>query len=223
MAVFRINKTKNYTVMSNYHLRDNNLSLKTKGMLSLMLSLPDNWIYSINGLIAVCKEGKKAIQTSIKELEDNNYLVRKKIQDDKGRINYRYDIFETPQHRFGCTDKECTEKELLINTNIENTDNKDKIDKENIKHNKLTLELVTNNFISINDIDIFYYDELFNSLLEEYSYKDIILVLHYILKHIKDNNYKDEYGNNITNKYRYLKEALYSNLEKITKEINLGY
>lgn len=223
MAVFRINKIKNYTVMSNYHLRDNNLSLKTKGMLSLMLSLPDNWIYSINGLIAVCKEGKKAIQSSIKELEDNNYLVRKKIQDDKGRINYRYDIFETPQYHFGCTDKECTEKELLINTNIDNTDNKDKIDKENIKHNKLTLELVSNNFISINDIDIFYYDELFNSLLEEYSYKDIILVLHYILKHIKDNNYKDEYGNNITNKYRYLKEALYSNLEKITKEINLGY
>ena len=94
-----------------------------------MLFLPDNWIYSINGLIAVCKEGKKAIQSSIKELEDNNYLVRKKIQDDKGRINYRYDIFETPQHHFGCTDIGCTKKELLINTNIENTDNKDKIDK----------------------------------------------------------------------------------------------
>ena len=223
MAVFRINKTKNYTVMSNYHLRDNNLSLKTKGMLSLMLSLPDNWIYSINGLIAVCKEGKKAIQSSIKELEDNNYLVRKKIQDDKGRINYRYDIFETPQHHFGCTDKGCTEKELLINTNIENTDNKDKIDKENIKHNRLTLELVNNNFININDVDIFCYDDLFNNLLEEYSYKDIVLVLHYTLKHIKDNNYKDEYGKNISNKYGYLKEALYSNLEKITKEINLGY
>ena len=86
-----------------------------------MLFLPDNWIYSINGLIAVCKEGKKAIQSSIKELEDNNYLVRKKIQDDKGRINYRYDIFETPQHHFGCTDIGCTKKELLINTN-----NKDK-------------------------------------------------------------------------------------------------
>ena len=223
MAVFRINKIKNYTVMSNYHLRDNNLSLKTKGMLSLMLSLPDNWIYSINGLIAVCKEGKKAIQSSIKELEDNNYLVRKKIQDDKGRINYRYDIFETPQHHFGCTDIGCTKKELLINTNIENTDNKDKIDKENIKHNRLTLELVNNNFININDVDIFCYDDLFNNLLEEYSYKDIILVLHYILKHIKDNNYKDEYGKNISNIYGYLKEALYSNLEKITKEINLGY
>lgn len=223
MAVFRINKTKNYTVMSNYHLRDNNLSLKTKGMLSLMLSLSDNWIYSINGLIAVCKEGKKAIQTSIKELEDNNYLVRKKIQDDKGRINYRYDIFETPQHRFGCTDIGCTKKELLINTNIENNDSKDKIDKENIKHNRLTLELVNNNFININDVDIFCYDDLFNNLLEEYSYKDIILVLHYTLKHIKDNNYKDEYGKNTSNIYGYLKEALYSNLEKITKEINLVY
>ena len=223
MAVFRINKTKNYTVMSNYHLRNKNLSLKTKGMLSIMLSLPDNWIYSINGLIAVCKEGKKAIQSSIKKLEDNNYHVRKKIQDDKGRINYRHDIFEIPQYHFRCTDKGCTEKELLINTNIENTNKKDKIDKESIKHNKLTLELVNNNFINIDDIDIFFYDELFNNLLEEYSYKDIILVLHYTLKHIKDNNYKDEYGKNITNKYGYLKEALYSNLEKITKEINLGY
>lgn len=153
--------------MSNYHLRDKNLSLKTKGILSLMLSLPDNWIYSINGLIAVCKEGKKAIQSSIKELEDNNYLVRTRIRNDKGRINYRYDIFETPQHHFGCTEKGRTKKELLINTNIENTDNKDKIDKENIKHNKITLELVNNNFININDIDIFYYDDLFNNLLEE--------------------------------------------------------
>ena len=132
-----------------------------------MLSLPDNWIYSINGLIAVCKEGKKAIQSSIKELEDNNYLVRTRIRNDKGRINYRYDIFETPQHHFGCTEKGRTKKELLINTNIENTDNKDKIDKENIKHNKITLELVNNNFININDIDIFYYDDLFNNLLEE--------------------------------------------------------
>lgn len=92
-----------------------------------------------------------------------------------------------------------------------------------LRFKTIKAELINNEVVEIDDVDIFYYDDLFNNLLEEYSYKDIILVLHYTLKHIKDNNYKDEYGKNISNMYGYLKEALYSNLEKITKEINLGY
>ena len=69
MSVFKIEKTKNYTVMSNYHLRDKNLTYKAKGLLSFMLSLPEDWDYSINGLVKVSKEGKKAIRTMLEELE----------------------------------------------------------------------------------------------------------------------------------------------------------
>ena len=70
MAVFKIEKNKNYTIMSNHHLRDKELSYKAKGLLSFMLSLPEDWNYSINGLVKVSKEGKKAIRAMLEELED---------------------------------------------------------------------------------------------------------------------------------------------------------
>ena len=69
MAVFRIKKTKNYTVMSNHHLRNTNLSLKAKGLLSLMLSLPEEWDYTTKGLSVICKDGVDSITSAIKELE----------------------------------------------------------------------------------------------------------------------------------------------------------
>ena len=72
--VFKIEKNKNYTVMSNYHLRDKNLSLKAKGLLSFMLSLPEDWDYSINGLVSICKEEETAIKSALKELKINKYL-----------------------------------------------------------------------------------------------------------------------------------------------------
>ena len=69
MSVFRINKTKNYTVMSNYHLQDRNLSYKAKGLLSYMLSLPSDWDYSIKGLVALSKENITSIKSGLKELK----------------------------------------------------------------------------------------------------------------------------------------------------------
>ena len=92
MSVFRIEKNKNYTVMSNYHLRDKNLSYKAKGLLSFMLSLRDDWDYSIQGLVSVSKESTKAIRSTLEELEDNNYLIREKIQLKNGRFDYNYQI-----------------------------------------------------------------------------------------------------------------------------------
>lgn len=97
MGVFRVNKTKNYTVMSNHHLRDKGLSLKAKGLLSQMLSLPDDWDYSVEGLVAINKESKTAIQGALKELENGFYLKRTRVHDSMGRIDYVYDIYETPQ------------------------------------------------------------------------------------------------------------------------------
>lgn len=95
MAVFRINKNKNYTAISNYHLQDMNLSLKAKGLLSLMLSLPSNWDYSVRGLSEICKETKDTINGILNELEKNNYLVRNRIYKNGKIIEWEYNIYET--------------------------------------------------------------------------------------------------------------------------------
>ena len=78
MSVFKIEKNKNYTVMSNYHLRDKNLTYKAKGLLSFMLSLPEDWDYSINGLVSISKEEVKAIRNILQELQRYGYLVIEK-------------------------------------------------------------------------------------------------------------------------------------------------
>lgn len=100
MAVFRVHKTRDFTVMSNHHLRDKNLTLKAKGLLSVILSLPDDWKYSIAGLAAICKEGTSAVKSALQELTDAGYVTVTKLypnQTETGRIEYVYDIHETPQ------------------------------------------------------------------------------------------------------------------------------
>ena len=98
MAVFRVQKNQNYTVMSNFHLRDTSLSLKAVGLLSKMLSLKEDWDYNIRGLASICKEGVDAIGSALKELEKRGYLVRNQIRDSKGRIcDTEYMIYESPR------------------------------------------------------------------------------------------------------------------------------
>ncbi len=97
MAVFRVEKNHNYTVMSNYHLRDTALSLKAIGLLSKMLSLTEEWDYTTRGLASICKEGVDAIGAALKELETRGYLVRRQIRDKRGRIaDIEYTIYEFP-------------------------------------------------------------------------------------------------------------------------------
>ena len=98
MSVFRINKTANYTVMSNHHFKEKKMSLKAKGLLSLMLSLPDDWDYSISGLATLSKDGKDSIMSALAELEKFGYLTRKRLTDERGRFaGVEYNIFEIPQ------------------------------------------------------------------------------------------------------------------------------
>ena len=97
MAVFRIEKTRDYTVMSNHHLRNAGLSLKSKGLLSMMLSLPEDWNYTTRGLAKICKEGTDSIGSALKELEHAGYIVRNRLRDSKGKIvDVEYVIYETP-------------------------------------------------------------------------------------------------------------------------------
>ncbi len=96
MSLFTINKNKDFTVMSNYHLRDKNLSLKAKSLLSFMLSLPEDWDYTLKGLVAICKESKDAIRSTLSELKDNNYLKIEPSRSNNGTFEYNYIIYEKP-------------------------------------------------------------------------------------------------------------------------------
>ena len=100
MAVYRVERTRDYTVMSNFHLRDANLTLKAKGLLSMMLSLPDQWNYSTRGLASICKEGVDSIGRTVRELEAAGYIIRRQLRGEKGRIiDTEYVIYEQPQNR----------------------------------------------------------------------------------------------------------------------------
>ena len=143
MAVFRINKTRDYTVMSNHHLRNTALSLKAKGLLSLMLSLPDNWDYTTKGLASICKDGIDSICSAVKELEQHGYIVRERVRNDKGQLTtIEYTILEQPETALpeqekpkrenpvldnpvlGNPEQGCPEQEnpAQLNTNISNKD-----------------------------------------------------------------------------------------------------
>ena len=139
MSIIRVNKNKNYTTMSNYHLRDNRLSLKAKGLLSEMLSLPEEWDYSISGLVVINKENETSIKSTLDELKENGYLVINKLlpnETDTGRIKYIYDIYEEPKQEgekqgvenlgvvfLGVENLE-VENQGQINTNNKDTNNK---------------------------------------------------------------------------------------------------
>ena len=98
MAVFRIEKTRDYTVMSNHHLRNTDLSLKAKGLLSLMLSLPEDWDYTMKGLAHICKDGIDSISAGIRELEAHGYLIRERIRNENGQLgSIEYTILEQPK------------------------------------------------------------------------------------------------------------------------------
>ena len=131
MSVFRINKTANYTVMSNHHFKERKMSLKAKGLLSLMLSLPDDWDYSISGLATLSKDGKDSIMSALAELEKFSYLERKRLTNDKGQFaGVEYNIYEIPQPKkpstanpnsaSGNEEEANTEKQGQLNTNITN-------------------------------------------------------------------------------------------------------
>lgn len=167
MAIFRVNKTKDYTVMSNYHLEDKNLTLKAKGLLSQMLSLPETWNYTIPGLVAINKEKETSIKNALDELKENRYLVVTKLypnQTNSGRYEYIYDIYEYP--------KQEVEKQGLENLGVEN------LDIENIGLNKILNNKNTNNKI-LNNKEIYseVIDYLNTTTNKHYKYTDSTIKL----------------------------------------------
>lgn len=114
MSVIRVHKTANFTVMSNYHFKEKKMSLKSKGLLSLMLSLPEDWDYSVAGLATLSKDGKDSVMSALGELETFGYLTRTRLTNDKGQFaGIEYNIFEEPQK------KPVAEKPISANKNAE--------------------------------------------------------------------------------------------------------
>lgn len=119
MPVFHVAKSKDYTVMSNYHLRDKRLSLKAKGLLSQILSLPENWDYTLQGLAYINREQIDAIRQVVYELERAGYVVRTRERDDRGRLRgAEYTIYEQPQSP--ALEKPSSDYPMLENPTLEN-------------------------------------------------------------------------------------------------------
>lgn len=117
MEIVRVEKTRNYTVMSNYHFKEKDMSLKAKGLLSLMLSLPEDWNYSIEGLTKLCKDGKDSVMSAVKEIIGFGYLQRIQKTDDSGKYaGYDYVLYEKPNTEEPKTGKPNTENPQQLNT-----------------------------------------------------------------------------------------------------------
>lgn len=145
MAIIRVDKRSNYTVVDNTFIRDMNLSMKAKGLMLLMLSLPPEWDYSVAGLAAICKEGMTAIRGALKELEECGYLRRERRNSEKGYFVYEYILSEIPQPHNGNlhTVEEQAAEVHTENTHTENRTqlskdvlNKDLLNKDNLEREK---------------------------------------------------------------------------------------
>lgn len=130
-TVIRVEKNREYVVMNNKFLRNKEMSLKAKGLLALCLSLPETWDYSLNGLVAICKENITSIRSGLKELEEHGHLKRNKLKNDKGHFIYEYVIFEVPATENLYMDKQHIEKQAVENHSQLN------IEKESIKEESI--------------------------------------------------------------------------------------
>ena len=124
MAVYRVEKTRDYTVMANYHLRDERLTLKAKGLLSLLLSLPDDWKITVRGLAAIVADGVDSVQAAMKELQDTGYISGEQKRGSHGKLaGWEYTIREAPCTASPYTEKPYTENPAQSSTNISSINN----------------------------------------------------------------------------------------------------
>lgn len=223
---FEINRRNNYTIIDNSVLRNKEISLKSIGLLCKIYSLPPDWDFSFYGLVAICSESKAAVRTAINELKKHGYIDVVEHKNKRGQFAYKYYVFDTPQQYildkntprpdFPSTDLPMSENQPQLNTNKLNTKEYDKYDKSTYVNNSRFLnELIKSGYITIEDNDLKSYYDLFNNVKQDYSSEDIYTSIHYITSKIKLNKFRDEDGNEITNKFGYFNNALRSNLIKL--------
>ena len=145
MAIFRAIKNKNYTCMANYHLQDKNLSLKAKGMLSIMLSLPEDWDYSAKGLESLSTDGNTSVRNTLKELEDNHYLIRERVFENGKIVDWKYTVFESKEQYEDYINTE--ELQVVENTQLENV-------QQQTNNNKILKQLNTKKVNNKNNTNV---------------------------------------------------------------------
>ena len=216
MATYRVHKTRDYSVMSNHHFKEKEMSLKAKGLLSLMLSLPDTWDYSINGLVTLSKDGKDSVMSALKELEKFGYLERKRITNEKGHIKgYEYNIYECPKKiepksENPNTVKPDEEEMVQLSTNESSTyegSTYDKKDKRQ-KPNYLTKMLMEYGYLTEDEVFIDMYNYMLDDLEESYGLDVVRSCIWYLCKRTKDKEIK--------NKFAYCQTALEQGATKIS-------
>ncbi len=215
MSVIRINKTSNYTVISNYHFKEKEMSLKAKGLLSLMLSLPEDWNYTVDGLVSLCKENETAIISTLKELKEFRYLKVDKLmpnQTKSGKIEYVYNIFEQPclqdleNQDLENQDLEnlglenlCLENQDLENQGQLNTNNKINYNcnlytnnkKESITSNTKEKEKEKHRFGEYGRILLT--DNQYENLIKEYGKEKVDIQIQKLDEYIQSNDNKNKY------------------------------
>ena len=178
---FKVKKNTGYTIMSNHHLRNKNLSLKSKGLLSLILSLPDNWDYSLAGLTTLSKDGLDGVRAGLKELQNEGYLVIERLRDNKGRLGKTsYIVYEEPIQteksdidNFVSTEiQPISEKPILENPTLENPT----LEKP-ILENPTQINTNLNNYLSKEEIKDIYTNSKINfeffDTIQDYGFKNL--------------------------------------------------
>jgi superfamily I DNA/RNA helicase len=157
-TIIRVEKTREFVVMNNRFLRNKQMSLKAKGLLALCLSLPDDWDYSINGLVAITKESVTAVRNAMKELEELGYMKINKFQNEKGHFNYEYVIYETPHIENLHVDNADMENLVVENQVVEN------VIQQSIENKVLNNKVFNNNILYIDE----HANASINQLLKDY-------------------------------------------------------
>lgn len=214
MEKFKVNKTKGYTIMSNYHLKEKNMSLKAKGLLSVMLSLPDNWDYSIAGLVAISQENETAIKSALSELKKLGYLEVIKLmpnESETGRIDYIYNIYEKPKQEGKKQEVENLPLEILEVENQGQLNTNNKYNNINIINTKKqNIDYINNNSSSIEKCDTIYdfleqnFGRTLNSIEIEMirEWTDNELTRYAIKQAVLNGKYNVKYINTILVNYR---------------------
>lgn len=174
MSIFRVNKNQNYTIMSNHHFKEKKMSLKAKGLLSLMLSLPDNWDYSIAGLVTLSADGESSVRTALQELEKFGYLKRTRTRKAGKLDDIIYDIYETPHSDFLNVENLKQENLILENQAQLNTNNINNLNNKNTKKKNNTKKDFSDMILKIcleNDIEDDKSIELIEQFLMEMKIK----------------------------------------------------
>ena len=231
IPILRKQKVREYTTVDNKIINDSSLSSRAKFMYVYMLSKPDDWKFNYKSFLKEIKEGKEYIQGMIRELKNAKLLTLEQKYDANGRFEWIYTLNEEPfdnglknenlpQQGLPVMVEPSMVEPVILQKNINNKDKEDKQFTSSFfnpeEHNRLTLELIDSGYIDKEDLQLYYYDDFFEELINKgNSYRDLITVLNYVVTRVKQRDFIDEEGYEIKNKLGYLKNSMNSNLNRL--------